>query len=66
MRRQKNINLNQKGQAMADYALILALIGIISVVSLNLLGSSIQNSLAGVTDSLSSGSAPGFTPASRR
>ena len=61
--REKITDLNQTGQAMADYALILALVGIVAVVSLNLLGTAIRTSFGSVAGSLP-GSVPGFTPAS--
>lgn len=52
---QKEEGLNEKGQGLVEYALILALIVIVCIAVLGLLGQSVNSALSQVNSSIGSG-----------
>lgn len=58
----KKIFSHKKGQGLVEYALILALIVIVSVVALSALGSSVSNVFSQIYEQLTAGNAGGDAP----
>ena len=53
MKALKKFFRNEEGQGLAEYGLILALIAVVVILALTSLGSSINNTLSGVSEQVS-------------
>ena len=53
MEKAKDALKNEEGQALVEYALILALVAIVAIVALGLLGNHVNNTLGNINNHLS-------------